>query len=155
MVLRINGWFADLSLTRKLMAIGVVTSALSLVLACSVFLVYDFSTSRQRLVLNNVMLADVIGSNSTAALAFGDAKAAEQILKGIALNSHIVAAAIVSPQGELLARYDREAAAAKAPARAPAVPPAALRSGQAWHEFTDAGLVVVRPIMLGGEPVPA
>ena len=152
MISHTSSWFADLSLTRKLMAIGIVTSALSLVIACGVVVVYDFTTSRQRLVLNNAMLADVIGRNSTAALAFGDAKAAEQILQGIALNSHIVSAAIVSPQGELLARYDREAAAVPP---APAVSAEALSSGEAWHEFTDAGLVLVRPIMLGTDRVGA
>jgi signal transduction histidine kinase/DNA-binding response OmpR family regulator len=150
---RISTWFAHLSLARKLTAIGVVTSALSLVLACAVFLAYDFSTSRQRLVLNNAMLADVIGRNSTAALAFGDSKAAGEILHGIALNDHIVSAAIVSPEGELLARFDRDDAGAAA--LRPELPVDAVRSGGAWHAFTGDALVLMRPIVLRGDTIGA
>ncbi len=73
---RIKGWFAHLSLARKLTAISVVATIASLILACAVFLAYDYSSSRQRLVRDTGMLADVIGRNSTATLAFGDAAAA-------------------------------------------------------------------------------
>src|SRR5688572_23331860 len=150
---RLNRWFSRLSLTRKLMAIGVVTAALSLLVACGVFLVYDYSTSRSRLVLNNAMLADVIGRNSTAALAFGHQEAAEQILAGLTLNEHIVSAAVISPDGRLLARFDRVGSPRLSPAAI--IPPVTLRTGGPWHEFTDQGLILIRPIVLGTERVGA
>ena len=87
---RIKAWFAHISLARKLTGISVIATVASLILACAVFFAYDFSSSRERLVRDIGMLADVIGRNSTAALAFGDAKAAEDILRGIAENKHIV-----------------------------------------------------------------
>jgi len=144
MSLNIRNWFAHLSLARKLTAIGVVTSAASLILACAVFVAYDVSSSRQRLVRDMGMLADVIGRNSTAALAFRDAQAAGDTLRGIALNEHIVAAEILSADGNILASYRANTAPRHSAGQAPA---AAIQAGQAWHAFTGDRLLVVRPVM--------
>jgi hypothetical protein len=54
---------------RKLTVMVLGTSAVTLTIACAVFAVYDFATSRSRLVRDVSVLADVIGSNSTAAIA--------------------------------------------------------------------------------------
>ena len=94
-----KSWFAHLSVVRKLTAIGVLTSTVALILACAVIFAYDLSTSRQRLIRETGMLADVIGKNSTAVLAFGDAKAAGEMLGAVALDPHIVSAEIRSPTG--------------------------------------------------------
>src|SRR5687768_8741419 len=99
MVFRAKAWFAPLSLARKLTAISVITAGASLILACAVFFAYDFSTSRDRLVRDMAMLADVIGRNSTAAIAFGDEKGAGETLKGLAPNRHIVSAVILARDG--------------------------------------------------------
>ncbi len=73
-MVRLTQWFRDLSLARKLTAIGVITTTASLIAACAVLVAHDFDSSRQRLVRDTGMLADVVGANSTAALAFGDEK---------------------------------------------------------------------------------
>ena len=145
----LKNWFGRLSLVRKLTAIGVVTSATALIFVCAVFFAYDVTTSRERLARDAGMLADVLGKNSTAALAFGDAKAANETLGGIALNENIVAAAIVTPAGEVLATFERTASD-RATGKLPAAQPA-IRAGQAWHAFTDERLLVVRPITLHTE----
>ena len=46
----------------------------SLVIAMTAVLAWDLSSARTRLVRDTGMLADVIGSNSNAAVAFGDAE---------------------------------------------------------------------------------
>jgi signal transduction histidine kinase/DNA-binding response OmpR family regulator/HPt (histidine-containing phosphotransfer) domain-containing protein len=140
----VRNWFGRLSLARKLTAIGAVTAATSLILVCAVFFVWDFSTSRQRLVRDTGMVADVLGRNSTAALAFGDAKAAGDILRGVGLNEHIVSAEILSVEGRILANYRAPGTSS----RAMTFPGHVVRQGQAWHQFTDDRLLLVRPIIL-------
>jgi signal transduction histidine kinase/DNA-binding response OmpR family regulator len=148
MHLNVKTWFAHLSVARKLTAIGVLTSAAALILACAVFFAYDFSTSRQRLVRQTGMFADVIGRNSTAALAFGDQKAASDILSAIAIDPHIVSAEIRSPAGDAFARYDRDpkARAAARPNRT-----GAAQKDQPWYAFSDGLLLLDRPIVMGGD----
>ena len=142
-------WFASLSLARKLTAIGVVTSATALVLVCSAFVAYDITSARQRLVRDTGMVAEVLGRNSAAAVTFGDTRAAGDTLRGIALNEHIVSAAIVSPAGEVLARFERTGRADGAASLDVARP--AVTGGYGWHVFTGDRLLVVRPIVLENE----
>jgi signal transduction histidine kinase/DNA-binding response OmpR family regulator len=131
---------------RKLTAIGVLTSTVALILACAVIFAYDLSTSRQRLIRGTGMLADVIAKNSTAVLAFGDAKEAGEMLSAVALDPHIVSAEIRSPAGEVLARYDRDP-------RGEATPPVpaalAAQTSQPWHVLVDGSLLLNRPIAIG------
>ena len=144
---RIKAWFAHVSLARKLTGISVIATFASLILACAVFFAYDFSSSRARLVRDMGVLADVIGRNSTAALAFGDAKAAEDILRGIAENKHVVSGMILTREGEMLARFDRDGS----PTGRPSFPADALQNGQPWYAFTNGGLLLMRPVVLEKE----
>jgi signal transduction histidine kinase/DNA-binding response OmpR family regulator len=145
MVATIKARFQHLSLARKLTALGVVASTVSLVIACAVLVAYDTVSSRQRLVRDTAMLADVVGANSTAALAFGDAKAAAETLRAVAVNEHIVIAAILSNDGTVFARYARPGATTS---RAPQIDSAIARGGRRWHAFAAEGLVVTSPIVL-------
>jgi signal transduction histidine kinase/CheY-like chemotaxis protein len=139
-----SSWFAHLSVVRKLTAIGVLTSTVALILACAVFFIYDLSTSRQRLTRQTGTLADVIARNSTAALTFGDAKAAADILRAVALDPHIVSAEIRSPAGDILGRYDRDQSGTT-----PSEPTRSAQPGQPWHGFVDGSLLLHRPIVMG------
>ena len=152
MLQRVKAAFAHLSLARKLTAMSVVTTTASLILACAVFLVYDFSTSRDRLVRDMGMLADVIGRNSQAAIEFGDAKGAAEILKGLTPNAHIVSAVILARDGTPLARFDR---AGSTPGPASSFPADAVRNGSPWYAFTAGGLTLLRPILFENEPIGA
>jgi signal transduction histidine kinase/CheY-like chemotaxis protein len=153
MLSRVKARFARLSLARKLTAISVITTAAALVLVGAVVFAYDFSTSRERLVRDIGMLADVVGRNSTAVVEFGDAKAAGETLKSITPHSHIVSAMIVSREGVLLARFDRDASTTSA--AMPEFPREAVRDGRPWHAFTGSSLTLLRPILFGTEPIGA
>ena len=144
----VKRWFQDLPLARKLITIGVVTSAATALAACIAILAYDISSARGRLVRDISLLADVVGENLTASLAFGDAVNAEQTLRSVAVNNHIVSAVIVLPDRSMFAAYDRAGNAGRR-----FVAPAAGRMGPqaAWHEFRDGTLVVAHPILLKGE----
>jgi len=95
MVATIKARLRRLSLSRKLTALGVVARTVSLVIASAVLIAYEVTNSRERLVRDTELLADLVSANSTAALTFGDAKAGAEMLKTVAVNEHIVAAAIL------------------------------------------------------------
>ena len=97
------------------------------------------------------MLADVIGSNSTAAVAFGDAKAALDTIRALSVNDGIVSAAIWTKEDHQLARYTRSgkpAAERVMPARAFDVEP-----HEQWFEFADSALLLARPIVLDDDVI--
>src|SRR6478609_2599650 len=97
----VKRWFRDLPLARKLITIGVVTSATTVLAACLAILAYDIVSSQQRLAREVGLLADVVGSNSTAAIAFSDAASANEILGAVAANEHILSASIRLPDGSV------------------------------------------------------
>jgi two-component system, sensor histidine kinase and response regulator len=147
----VNTWVRRLSLAGKLTAIGILTSTTSLATAAAVLVVYDRSSSRERLLRDTTSLADVVGNNSTAALTFGDSKAAVETLGALAANEHIVSAAILSMDGRVFARYQRPGARS--------VPvltdTTTARTHLGWHAFGDGSLQLTRPIQLDHEVIGA
>src|SRR5260221_6292070 len=99
--------FCRLTPGRKLVAMNMITTAGALIIACAALLAFDVSSARARIVRDVETLGDVVGSNSTAALAFGDATAAHETLRALAAQPHIVSAALMTRDGVELARYDR------------------------------------------------
>jgi len=144
----LSRWYRGLSLARRLTAIGVVTSAISLVVAAAILMAFDLSNARARLVRDTGMLADVVGANSTAAITFGDAKAANETVRAVAVNDDIVSAEIWDREGHLLARFDRSGSA-------PTARPKKLVPGasEEWNGFVDGGLRLARPIILNNEEI--
>jgi signal transduction histidine kinase/DNA-binding response OmpR family regulator/HPt (histidine-containing phosphotransfer) domain-containing protein len=138
-------------LARKLTFLGVLTSVMSLLIAMTAVLAWDLSSARTRLVRDTGMLADVIGSNSTAAVAFGDGKAATDTLRALTVNDSIVSASVWTMDRKELARFDRPSRSTvkrTLPARAFEVEP-----HHQWSEFTDGALLLARPIVLDGEVI--
>ena len=68
--------YRDLSIRKKLQGIVMITSAVALLVASVVFTFYDRSTFLFAKTQDLSASAKMVGSNSTAALSFGDAKAA-------------------------------------------------------------------------------
>jgi two-component system sensor histidine kinase/response regulator len=142
-----KAWIRRLSLARKLTAMGIITSAMSLLIAAVAIVAYDRASAREDLLRDMASVADVIGNNSTAALAFGDKKAADETLRLVAVDGHIIAAAILLPDGTVFAYYGRPGAA-----RSPEpIDSSTTRTRQAWHAFETDALKVTRPIRLDGE----
>src|SRR3954469_21970977 len=107
MVNRIGRWFRHQSVGRKISTTALTTSGVTLIAACIVFATYDYLNLRSRLVRDVTMLADILGTNSTAALTFNDAAAATDILRATAVNEHIRDARLFTRDGALLATYSR------------------------------------------------
>ena len=146
----LNQWFRNLSLAKKLTAIGVATSTTAVVVACALIVAYDISSSRERLGRDVGLLAHVVGDNSTAAVAFGDASGASETLRAVSVNTHITSAAIFLLDGTLFARYDRDFDRMPAP---PAVGVDVLRRQKPWHAFSGNNLLVARPITLKNDVI--
>jgi signal transduction histidine kinase/CheY-like chemotaxis protein len=149
----VGGLYGRLSLADKLTAIGAATAALALLITAAAMLVYDYTSQRAVLVRDTAMLAEVVGTNSTAALAFADARVASETLAAVAANPHIVSAAVHEPDGRVLALYQR-------PGSPPGMRgPLDIVGDQPldvpWHEFGPEHLIVVRPIRLGQATVGA
>ena len=134
--------FRDFSLRHKLTWITMLTSSIALILACLAFLAYDRITFRERLVFELDLLAEVIGTNSTAALAFSSERDAMETLSALRVEERIVSAAIYRSDGSVFAKYHRAGSSFTPPHPIPET-----------HLFGDDELALFRTIYLDGEAV--
>lgn len=135
------GFLRNTPIKRKLMVIILLTSGFAMLLMGSALFTYELITFRRSLEVNIRMLGEIIGSNSTAALAFRDAKSAKEILSALAAEHQITAAAIYDSKGQIFARFPTSALLADFPT--------ALRAD--GHRFEGSHLEMFRPIVQDGE----
>jgi signal transduction histidine kinase/CheY-like chemotaxis protein len=95
------------SIRRKLKAISMIAGGTALLIACTVFIVYDFFSYRRLISLRLEILAEIAGSQSTAALAFNDAKVAAEVLGYLSAEPSILEARIYTKDGKPFAHYTR------------------------------------------------
>lgn len=95
------------SIAGKLTRVNLIVCGTALLLAYICFLVYDLYTLRGGLVTALGTEAQIIGSNSVAALLFDDPQAAGSTLSALRESPHVVSAVIFRPNGQIFARYDR------------------------------------------------
>ncbi len=100
------------SIRRKITELVLVTCAVAVLVACGVFAVYDIVSSRAALARDLTTVAQITGSNSTAALSFDDAESAGEILSSLSSKPHIVEACIYKRDGSVLAKYSSSASTA-------------------------------------------
>jgi PAS domain S-box-containing protein len=111
--------FRDLSIRRKLMLITMVTSTLALLLASVGFLAYDLFAFRRQMSQDLLTQAEIIGANSSGALAFQDARTAADTLAALRAREGIISAALYTPDDRLFAEYRRDGSARSAPPAQP------------------------------------
>ena len=75
-----------------------------LLLAGIALLISEVVTFRKAMTTNLVLMADVLGDNSTAALSFNDEPTARQTLASLHHDPHIVAATLFTLAGAQLCR---------------------------------------------------
>ncbi len=146
---RFRTWFRNLSLARKLVALNVAVAGVVLTAGSATLFSYEVRFARAKLVDDVRLLAAVVGTNSTAAIAFRDASAARVTLASAARDPHVRTAAILLTDGHVFARFDRDS---KADA-APIAPKPAAETGDRWHAFDANGLRLAEPIMLESDRV--
>ncbi|MFN7994979.1 MAG: CHASE sensor domain-containing protein [Bryobacteraceae bacterium] len=102
-----TAWYGRLSIKYKLLGITMAVVFAALLLSCAAFAGYDVLVFRHSLIRDLQTLAELIGSNSTAAVAFGDKSAAEEMLAGLRAKPHLYLARIYNAEGKLFASYER------------------------------------------------
>lgn len=106
----------DLPIQKKLMRIILLISGAILIVTSTAFFTYESYAFRQNTTQKLSTLAQVIATNSTAALAFEDHKTATEILTALRAEPHIIAAALFDNKGVLFSRYPLNASANEFPA---------------------------------------
>jgi TMAO reductase system sensor TorS len=134
-----------LSFQRKLQVIIMVPATTALLVACSGLLAYEITDARALLKMSLGLAAGMIAENSTAALCFDDAKAADSQLAGLKSQPSVVRTTIYTSRWAVLASYAR-----------PGAPPLQpQRLGQYRSAFENGILAIHRPVMLDGQFVGA
>jgi signal transduction histidine kinase/CheY-like chemotaxis protein len=137
----------SLSIATKLRWIISLAISIALLLVCVGFFVYDTRSFRNAKAEDIKTLAEVIGSNSTAALAFQDHESAAQILNALRFKDHVSDAYIFDRHGALFASYRAEGANS-----AVQVPPAKATTVLIPDSHT---LVIYHDVRLGDEKIGA
>jgi PAS domain S-box-containing protein len=100
-------WPRKFSLRRKLTLIIMINTVVALCAAGIAFAEYGVHRFKELRLEDLNALANILGTNSTAPLAFKDPKSAADILQALAAKPHILAAVIYDRDGQPFAVYHR------------------------------------------------
>jgi PAS domain S-box-containing protein len=117
------------------------TSAAALLVASLVFTLFDRSTFLRGKTQDLTVTARMVGSNSTAALSFGDPKSAGEILSALQAKQNVINACIYRKDGTVFASYSRDAATSDFNP-----PPAQIQSTAIVNDH----MILFQPILLNG-----
>jgi hypothetical protein len=120
------------------------TSAAALLVASVVFALFDRSTSLRAKTQDLSATARMVGSNSTAALSFGDAKSAGEVLSALQAKQNVTNACIYNKDGKVFASYSRDAAHKDF-----SPPPVQIQS----TAIIGKNMVLFQPITLNGKSI--
>src|ERR1035437_902149 len=95
----------DFSIRIKLAILILSASGSAVVLASLDFAIYERQSYRSSAVRELTALADTLGANTAASLAFNDQQTAEGMLGALATEPHVLAACLYSSDGSTFAEY--------------------------------------------------
>jgi two-component system sensor histidine kinase/response regulator len=133
--------YRNLAVKDKLRLIILAAVVAALIPASVGVIAYDQVAARRDMRGDLDVLAEIVGSNSTAAVTFGDSRAAGELLSALRAKKHIVNAVIYSGDDKPFASYRRDAGT-----RAPL--PVLQHSGD---RFEGDRLIVCRDIRLANQ----
>ena len=99
--------FSDFPFRRKLALLIMTASAFAVILACLGFAVYEREYFRANAVNELTTLADTLGANTAASLAFDDQKTAREMLAALRAEHDVLGACLYDNQGKIFAEYRR------------------------------------------------
>lgn len=136
--------YRDSSINSKLTLLVLLAGGVAVLLASTAFVTNDVRMIRSSMITQMSTLAQVLGSNSTAALNFEDQETATELLTSLEGQPAVEFACIYDAKGKVFASYHRKTSKFQTPA-APA---------PAGYEFTDDGYFdVSRTIDYSGQPI--
>ena len=136
--------FGHSSIRHKLTFVVLCTSLQGLGIACAAFELYERASFRRALTEELTALADTVGANSAAPLAFDDRKSAQDALACLNAEPHIVAAALYTVYGTVFVEYKRPGT--KSDSRMPIW-------GSDGAKFAPESLTLYRTIVTRGEKI--
>ena len=137
-------WPRKLSLRRKLTLVIMINTFVALCAAGIGFAEYGVYRFKELRLEDLNALANILGTNSTAPLAFRDPKSAADILQALAAKPHILSAVIYDRDGNSFAVYHRGG-----PADRYSAPPVGADSSR----FTSSRVLIFQSIIFQGEKV--
>ncbi len=134
--------FTDLSIRRKLVVVTLSTCVFALFLACLGLAIYERARFRDSMVNELSTLADTLGANTAASIAFNDQRTAQEMLSSLRNERQILAAYLYDEHARVFAEYRRDTVNREFP-----VPP--------WRhdgvEFGKQTVTLYRSVFLNGE----
>ena len=97
----------NISLRQRLVLLTMVSSSVGLMFALLMYLGYNEHLAREHKVEELQSAADLIGTNSAAALVFDDSVEGARVLLALQTRKHIRQGVLFSPDGSVLAEYKR------------------------------------------------
>ena len=132
----------DLSIRFNLSLLVISASALAVLLASLGFAIYERQRYRASAVRELTALADTLGANTAASLAFNDRRTAKEMLRALATEPSVLVASIYDNHGRVFADYRGSGAL-----RMLALP--AHRSDGVYYD--NESLILFRGVLLKGE----
>ena len=132
----------DFSIRFNLALLILSASVLSVLLASLGFAIYERQSERASAVHELTALADTLGANTAASLAFNDQGTAKEMLGALSTEPHVLVASLYDIQGHIFAEYHSSSSMARL-----AVP--ALRRDGAY--FDGESLTLFRGVLLNRE----
>jgi diguanylate cyclase (GGDEF)-like protein/PAS domain S-box-containing protein len=152
--------FRDLSIKRKLSVLTFGTRLVMFAILAASLIITDHIVFRKAMVKDLTTLADVIGTNSTAALSFNDPKSADETLAALRAVPNVISAYILTKNRTIFAKYLRNGDTLKstrskspimasAPKDEPFQFPEKVKDGYSFSH----NLHLFKQIILDGEPI--
>lgn len=134
----------DLSLKQKLVAIVMLTCVAALTLSSGIFAAWEWTVLHRVAVRDLTAYANILADNCKAAITFGDATDAAEILQTVETVPSVAIACVYAADGELLAAYVQKGSAA--------VPPS-LHELKDHPVFADGYLILTRAVCLDEDQI--
>ncbi len=135
--------YNDLSIRHKLQGIVMITCVVALFISVAVLTFYERATFIREKSEDLAASAKMVGTNSTAALAFRDPASAAEILAALYAKQHVTQACIYDRDGKVFATYSRNPAQGFAPP--------AVQGDQTM--VSGRQMALFQHIVLGGETI--
>jgi len=137
-------WHHKLSLRHKLTLLIMINTVVALCAAGVAFAEYGVYRFKELRLEDLTALANILGTNSTAALAFKDPKSAADVLQALSAKPHVLAAVVYDRDGNPFAVYRRDGLKDQS-----SVPPVEAES----RRVTSSRVLIFQPIHFEGEKV--
>lgn len=141
------------SIKRKLALVSLLTSGMALLLAFAAFVTVEMISSRNSIVRDLNVLADVVAINTTAALSFQNAGDANETLAALSAEPQIVGAWLYNENGKLFASYRKHDQNLRQAGRTDSSMVKGLKKFQTEYKFSGKDLFIGRPILLNNKPI--